>query len=424
MRKETYISIVLPVYNEGNRIEAVIDSIYRQTSKYGIFTLDNMELIIVDNNSTDDSIQKVKAAQDKYKDLTIHIINETTQGVSSARKKGMDYASQRAGIRNIEYGIDHKHYIVSADADCEVDKYWIDELVYTMLEQHGDLGTCNYYYDKRDFELRPNLYREIDKTLRCRHFSFSLFGGFPDGKGFAVEKRMYDAVGGIEIFYQLEGGRFVEHLSDDWDFGIKVIACGGKPVYAPEAYVKINSRRVDTLLYEVMNGTAYGKDGIIIMKDVRPTDHALENYQDLSPEQAEVSWFNSIKDYIPKNIVLPVLLNPSLLVDNPEVIEFFTPEVAESLYRRIYQIKYETSVVDFKPIHAYKTPAFRLYFEFRHEIFNSLRRFVGEDIGSAPPLPACFDTVDEKDFLRFVYYFCEDRESGEAHNYFANGGVF
>ncbi|CAA2929088.1 hypothetical protein [Arsenophonus endosymbiont of Bemisia tabaci] len=84
---------------------------------------------------------------------------------------------------------------------------------------------------------------------------------------------MYDIVGGIEIFYQLQNDKFVEYLSDDWDFGIKVIAYGGKPVYSRKSYVKINSRRVDTLLYNVINGIAYGENGVITMKDVRPLDH-------------------------------------------------------------------------------------------------------------------------------------------------------
>ncbi|MFS1537473.1 MAG: hypothetical protein ACL7BU_00850 [Candidatus Phlomobacter fragariae] len=66
-----------------------------------------------------------------------------------------------------------------------------------------------------------------------------MFGGFPYGKGFSVEKNMYDIVSGIGIFYQLQNGKFVEHLSDDWDFGIKVIAYGGKPVYSPKSYVKL-----------------------------------------------------------------------------------------------------------------------------------------------------------------------------------------
>ncbi|WP_406850586.1 glycosyltransferase family A protein [Candidatus Arsenophonus nilaparvatae] len=313
---------MFPFYNESERLESVIESIYNQKFKYKLFDLSNTELIFVDNNSTDNSVNKIITCQNKYHNLDIHIINEKIQGVSSARKKGMDYASQRAEKRRVQFGNQQKHYIVSADADCIVDQYWLDELIYTMITQDGDLGTCNYFYEKNDFIERPNLYKEIDKTLRCRDFSFSLFGGFPDGKGFAVEKNMYDIVGGIEIFYQLQNGKFVEHLSDDWDFGIKVIAYGGKPVYSPKSYVKINSRRVDTLLYDVINGIAYGENGVITMKDVRPLDHQLTHYQDLTASDAQQAWFYSIKDYIPKNIILPTLLNPNILIHNQQVINF------------------------------------------------------------------------------------------------------
>lgn len=424
MDNRCFISVVLPVYNEAARINAVLESILQQRSPGGLFNFDNLEVIMVDNNSTDNSVALIEAFAAQHPQLTIHQLQETVQGVSSARKKGMDFASQRAGLRDEASGFQRKHYILSADADCTVDALWIDELVGTMIAQNGDLGTCNYYYETADFHERPRLYAEIDKTLRCRHASFSLFGGFPDGKGFGVEKQLYDEVGGIEIFYQLKNGEFVEHLSDDWDFGIKVIAAGGKPVYAPNSRVQINSRRVDNLLHEVIEGVAYGHNGTIIMKDVRPTLTALTPFTDVSAEQAQQAWHYSIKDYVPKNLVLPVLLNPSLLRDDAAVIDFFTPEVAERLFDPIHSIMLEMSVTDFLPIHSYKTPAFRLYFEFRHELFAALRRAVGAEIGEPPPLPACFAQVTENDFARFVWYYCEDRESGEAHNYFANGGVF
>ena len=82
------------------------------------------------------------------------------------------------------------------------------------------------------------------------------------------------------------------------------------------------------------------------------------------------------------------------------------------------------TIVDFTPIHAYKTPSYRLYFEFADELFACLRRHVGEDIGYPPPLPPCLAEVPVARFAEFVRYYCEDRESGEAHNYFGNGGVF
>ncbi|MBB4188972.1 glycosyltransferase involved in cell wall biosynthesis [Sinorhizobium terangae] len=425
MGDNVFVSIVLPVYNESERIDEVLLSLFNQKTCDGTITNESYELIIVDNNSTDDSVEKVNAFRAQNPFMDIHIIKETIQGVSSARKRGMDYASWRSKARDSRLGVQKKHYIVSADADCTVDSYWLHALIKKMMEENADLGTCNYYYNEESFRHRPNLFREIQKTLRCRDMSFSLFGGFPDGKGFAVERTLYDKVGGIEIFYQLNNGRFVQHLSDDWDFGIRVIAWGGKPVYARDSRVEINSRRVDTILEEVIAGVAYGQDGIIIMKDVRPdVEEQNPTLCDTTPAQSQQAWFYSIKDYVPKNIVLPALLNPQILLENAAVREFFTQSVADRLYRRIHEIKHESRIIDFKSIHAYKTPAYRLYFEFRNEIFSALRRAVGEDIGFPPPLPACFDAVNPEDFERFVYYFCEDRESGEAHNYFANGGVF
>ncbi|WP_419736087.1 glycosyltransferase [Pseudomonas sp. COR18] len=425
MRDTVSVSVVLPLYNESDRIDVVLDSLFHQKTRDNLITHASYELIIVDNNSTDDSVAKIRRFSERHPSLDIHVIQELTQGVSSARKRGMDYASLRSKERDIRLGVDNRHYIASADADCTVDPYWLHALIARMIAENGDLGTCNYYYNEAHFRQRPNLYNEIQKTLRCREMSFSLFGGFPDGKGFAVERRLYDRVGGIEIFYQLENGRFVEHLSDDWDFGIRVIAWGGKPVYAHESRIEINSRRVDTILDEVITGNAYGQDGIIIMKDVRPeAEEQAPTLRDTTPAESRQAWEYSIKDYVPKNIVLPALLNPHILLENPAVRAFFGEPVADRLYQRIHEIKQQSRVIDFKPIHAYKTPSYRLYFEFREEIFSALRRAVGEDIGYPPPLPACFDKVKPEDFQRFVYYFAEDRESGEAHNYFANGGVF
>ncbi|CAA2929087.1 glycosyltransferase family 2 protein [Arsenophonus endosymbiont of Bemisia tabaci] len=59
MRRETSISIVFPFYNESERLESVIESIYNQKFKYKLFHLSNTELIFVDNNSTDNSVSNI-----------------------------------------------------------------------------------------------------------------------------------------------------------------------------------------------------------------------------------------------------------------------------------------------------------------------------------------------------------------------------
>lgn len=183
MRDTVFVSVVLPVYNESDRIEAVLLSLFNQHTKNELITHDTYELIVVDNNSTDDSVAKINAFSERHPAMAIHVIAETVQGVSSARKRGMDYASLRSKARDSRLGNKRKHYIVSADADCTVDAFWLYELVNTMIEQQGDLGTCNYYYPPAEFEHRPNLFREIKKRCVCANFRSPCSAASPTAKG-------------------------------------------------------------------------------------------------------------------------------------------------------------------------------------------------------------------------------------------------
>jgi len=427
MRPEARLSVVLPVYNEADNIARVLRSLYNQRDDRAELDKRTYEIIVVDNNSTDDTVETVRRFAAAHPDLAIHVLGEGEQGVACARKAGMDIADLRSRTRDRNYGRSGSFYLVSADADCRVDERWLWELHEVMEASRAAIGVCNYYYPPEHFARRPRLSDAIERTLRCRQVTFKLFGGFPDGKGFAVARDKYEAVGGIEIFYQLRDGRFLNHLSDDWDFGIKMRASGEEIVYAPASRVEINPRRVDHAHEEVITGRAYGCDGIITMRDIRVRDGIAAGDRDLTPEEATQAWEFSIKDFTPKNIILPVLLTPSFLNDSA-VASFFSPALAERLARRIAELKWEMRITDFTPIHSYKTPCYRLYFEFADELFARMRVKVGEDIGYPPPLPPCLQAIrdqgDQARFRDFVRYFCEDRESGEAHNYFGNGGVF
>ena len=414
MDERVRLSVVLPVYNERANLPEVLRSLYEQR---GIDRA-RYEVVVVDNNSTDGSADVVRRFAGEHPDLAVHVVPEPEQGVSCARRTGMRFAGVRS--RGRVNGAE-RFYLVSADADCRVDPDWLAELFGAMESGKAAIGVCDYYYEPARFAGRPRLWDAITRTLRCRHVTWALFGGFPDGKGFAVDRDVHDQVGGIEIFYQLKDGQFVSHLSDDWDFGIRVRGSGEEITYVPRSRVEINPRRVDHTIDEVIAGRAYGSDGIIVMRDVRPPGAAAQT--DLTEAEALQAWEFSIKDFTPKNVILPVLLTPSLL-DDDAVADFFTPGLAERLARRIAEITDEMRMIDLTPIHSYKTPSYRLYLEFAEEIFARLRATVGEDIGYPPPLPPCLADVPPDRFAEFVRYYCEDRESGEAHNYFGNGGVF
>ena len=78
------ISIIVPVYNIEKYVGNCLESICRQT-----YT--NLEIIVVNDGSTDSSEDIIRQWQKK--DKRIVVVNQQNQGVSAARNTGLDYAN-------------------------------------------------------------------------------------------------------------------------------------------------------------------------------------------------------------------------------------------------------------------------------------------------------------------------------------------
>jgi glycosyltransferase involved in cell wall biosynthesis len=81
MKSETLVSAIIPTYNRGYILHKAIDSIFNQTYK-------NVEVIIVDDGSTDDTQKMLMGYGDR-----IRVIYQQNAGPSAARNKGIE-ASQ------------------------------------------------------------------------------------------------------------------------------------------------------------------------------------------------------------------------------------------------------------------------------------------------------------------------------------------
>ena len=75
------ISVVIPLYNKESLIKETIDSVLSQT-------FSNFEILIINDGSTDNSLQTVEAINDNR----ITIINQENAGVSVARNSGVKKA--------------------------------------------------------------------------------------------------------------------------------------------------------------------------------------------------------------------------------------------------------------------------------------------------------------------------------------------
>ena len=84
MFKNEKVSIIIPVYNVQEYIADCIESVRMQT-------YNNLEIILVNDGSTDGSLEICRNKEKK--DSRIVVISKSNKGVVSARKKGIDIAT-------------------------------------------------------------------------------------------------------------------------------------------------------------------------------------------------------------------------------------------------------------------------------------------------------------------------------------------
>ena len=77
------VSIIVPVYNVEEYLERCLDSLVNQTLK-------DIEIIIVNDGSTDGSKEKIQKYINKYKNIVY--LEKENGGLSSARNYGIPYA--------------------------------------------------------------------------------------------------------------------------------------------------------------------------------------------------------------------------------------------------------------------------------------------------------------------------------------------
>lgn len=119
LKNKILITIIVPVYNVEKYVSHCIESILRQT-------YDNLQILLVDDGSTD----KSGLICDEYaeKDKRITVIHKTNRGLSDARNVGLDNAKG--------------DYICFIDADDYVRETYVDDLLISALKHKADISVC------------------------------------------------------------------------------------------------------------------------------------------------------------------------------------------------------------------------------------------------------------------------------------------
>ena len=118
------ISIIVPVYNTSDYLEACFESLSAQTFK-------DIEIVAIDDGSTDDSLSIcTKWAQ---KDQRIKVIHQGNKGSAAARNRGIDEASGE--------------YLMFVDSDDFVSPDYVKLLNEETVKNNTDISFCNYRYE-------------------------------------------------------------------------------------------------------------------------------------------------------------------------------------------------------------------------------------------------------------------------------------
>lgn len=143
--KKPLVSVIVPVYNAEAYIERCVYSILNQT-------YDNLEVLLVDDGSVDQSLQKIKFISEK--DDRIKVFHQENAGVSTARNKGIDMAAGR--------------YLAFVDADDWLRPGMIELLLNPILIGGYDMALCNYALCKQaiteEFEKKDTALIERNTT--------------------------------------------------------------------------------------------------------------------------------------------------------------------------------------------------------------------------------------------------------------------
>lgn len=260
------ISVVVPIYNVEKYLPKCIESILNQTYK-------NLEIILVDDGSTDNSGKII----DEYakKDSRILAIHKQNGGCSSARNYGLDIATGT--------------YIAFADSDDIIHEREY-EVLYNLIKKYDvDIAFCELQtISSEQFEQYPNIEvnvrkkEELFEKILTPAEALNLIILNPD-VGNYVPLKMFKK----ELF---EGHRFEDKVYyEDVALLYKVVSGAERIAYTNEKlyYYQINRVGATT--------ASFNEKKIIDSMNAYYAQHKfiLQNY----PQTIDASNFNFVKMY-------------------------------------------------------------------------------------------------------------------------------
>ena len=190
------LSIVSPVYNGAKYLEPFLRSVLQQSFPH-------FELIMVDDGSTDSSIEIIKTYQKK--DSRIHLIGQNHMGAGSARNFGLSWAKGQ--------------YIIFLDCD----DWFSDDFFKTMIDRievdQSDIAVCEFFiYNQQTGEMEKSAIPETgNQKIEWTNLVFDIFAPNPWTKLYRISFLKKNEL----LFQEIPS-------CNDWSFAYTSLACAEK----------------------------------------------------------------------------------------------------------------------------------------------------------------------------------------------------
>ncbi|HET7529246.1 MAG TPA: glycosyltransferase family A protein [Candidatus Saccharimonadales bacterium] len=203
--KSLTLTIVIPVFNEQDHIETCLTAIAGQSDMPD-------EVIVVDNNSTDDTLKIAGAFP------FVKLLKEHRQGVLFAKNKGFKAAAGQI--------------IARIDADTILPPRWVSQVKNLMAENStaAITGPVNYY----DMPF-PDSNHHPDHWMRASIYNWSPKSPFLFGSNMAIRKSVWESVR-KELCSDT-------YMHEDLDLAIHLYKRGHKIVYSRHLLAGASGRR-------------------------------------------------------------------------------------------------------------------------------------------------------------------------------------
>ena len=133
------VSIIVPAYNVEKYIEKCLESLVNQT-------LEDIEIIIVDDGSTDSTLEKINNFANT--DSRIKVITQTNQKQGAARNRGIEIAQGE--------------YIGFVDSDDYIDNEYYKKLYMIATKYCADIATTRMLKHKKKHNKYNILYKKVE----------------------------------------------------------------------------------------------------------------------------------------------------------------------------------------------------------------------------------------------------------------------